>query len=81
MSLDHFPLSSKWQSAAGPKFNYKLAWFERLIAHAAKLRTAGCRRSGRRLQRRADGSGHLSNQIFRCNALIQPESASPLREC
>jgi exodeoxyribonuclease-3 len=25
----------------GPKFNYKLAWFERLIAHAAGLRTAG----------------------------------------
>ena len=25
----------------GPKFNYKLAWFERLIAHAAQLRTAG----------------------------------------
>jgi exodeoxyribonuclease-3 len=24
----------------GPKFNYKLAWFERLIDHAAKLRTA-----------------------------------------
>ena len=24
----------------GPKFNYKLAWFERLIAHAATLRTA-----------------------------------------
>jgi exodeoxyribonuclease-3 len=24
----------------GPKFNYKLAWFERLIAHAAKLRAA-----------------------------------------
>jgi exodeoxyribonuclease-3 len=24
----------------GPKFNYKLAWFERLIYHAAKLRTA-----------------------------------------
>ena len=22
----------------GPKFNYKLAWFERLIAHAADLR-------------------------------------------
>jgi exodeoxyribonuclease III len=21
----------------GPKFNYKLAWFERLIAHAAEL--------------------------------------------
>ena len=25
----------------GPKFDYKLAWFERLIAHAAELRTAG----------------------------------------
>jgi exodeoxyribonuclease-3 len=27
----------------GPKFDYKLAWFERLIAHAATLRTAGVR--------------------------------------
>jgi exodeoxyribonuclease III len=25
----------------GPKFDYKLAWFERLIAHAAELLTAG----------------------------------------
>jgi exodeoxyribonuclease-3 len=25
----------------GPKFNYKLAWFERLISHAADLRVAG----------------------------------------
>jgi exodeoxyribonuclease-3 len=25
----------------GPKFNFKLAWFERLIAHAAALMTAG----------------------------------------
>jgi exodeoxyribonuclease-3 len=25
----------------GPKFNYKLSWFERLIAHAAELRTTG----------------------------------------
>src|ERR1700735_2318035 len=25
----------------GPKFNYKLAWFERLIAHAAKLMARG----------------------------------------
>jgi exodeoxyribonuclease-3 len=41
----------------GPKFNYKLAWFERLIDHAAKLRrllcppfwraiTTSCRRFG-----------------------------------
>jgi exodeoxyribonuclease-3 len=26
----------------GPKFDYKLAWFERLIAHAAELLTAKC---------------------------------------
>ena len=26
----------------GPKFDYKLAWFERLIAHAAKLVEANC---------------------------------------
>src|SRR6202044_3159421 len=25
----------------GPKFDYKLAWFERLIAHAAELMAAG----------------------------------------
>jgi len=25
----------------GPKFDYKLAWFERLIAHASELMTAG----------------------------------------
>jgi exodeoxyribonuclease III len=25
----------------GPKFNYKLAWFERLIAHAAELKATG----------------------------------------
>ncbi len=27
----------------GPKFKYKLAWFERLIAHAAKLMASGAR--------------------------------------
>jgi exodeoxyribonuclease III len=25
----------------GPKFNYRLAWFERLIAHAAELMASG----------------------------------------
>jgi len=43
------------------KFNYKLAWFERLIAHAR--RTHGERRTrgaGWRLQCRADSAGHLS---------------------
>ena len=41
--------------AAGPKFDYKLAWFERLIEHAQSAdrprRAGGARR---RLQRRAD---------------------------
>jgi exodeoxyribonuclease III len=26
---------------SGPKFNYKLAWFERLIAHATELMASG----------------------------------------
>jgi exodeoxyribonuclease-3 len=45
----------------GPKFDYKLAWFERLNAHAAK--PSGQRRAGgagRRLQCRADRGRHLS---------------------
>ena len=29
----------------GPKFDYKLAWFERLIAHAAEFMPRACRRS------------------------------------
>ena len=38
----------------GPKFDYKLAWLERLIAHAAALYRVGrAGRAGRRLQRRA----------------------------
>jgi exonuclease III len=31
----------KGLAAFGPKFNYKLAWFERLIAHAAELMASG----------------------------------------
>ena len=34
-------LCAERQSAAGPKFDYKLAWMERLIAHAAELYAAG----------------------------------------
>ena len=38
----------------GPKFESKLAWFQRLITHAAELlRTGGAGRIGRRPQRRA----------------------------
>ena len=46
----------------GPKFDYKLAWLERLHAHAAELlaaRPAGG--AGRRLQRRAGAARHLSD--------------------
>ena len=44
----------------GPKFDYKLAWFERLIEHARKsVCVASARGAVRRLQRRADGLRHL----------------------
>ena len=46
--------------APGPKFDYKLRWFERLTAHAAEL--LGARRAGgagRRLQRHADRARRL----------------------
>jgi len=49
----------------GPKFDYKLAWFERLIEHGAELMKAGVPASCRRLQRRTDRAGHLSNAISR----------------
>ena len=48
----------------GPKFAYKMAWFERLIAHAADA--AGERPSGRarrRLQRGADRGRRLSDDL------------------
>ena len=48
----------------GPKFNYKLAWFERLIRHAAELMASGAPVIlGRRLQRGADAAGYLSHAI------------------
>ena len=50
----------------GPKFDYKLAWMERLAAHAADaLRRRRAGRAGRRLQRRADRPRHLSDQVLR----------------
>ena len=49
----------------GPKFDYKLAWFERLIAHAAELLASGLPGgAGRRLQRRADRRRHLSVEVL-----------------
>ena len=47
--LDRLPVPAQRQSGAGPKFDYKLRWFERLIAHAAEL--LGDRRAGRARRR------------------------------
>jgi exodeoxyribonuclease-3 len=40
-SADRFDLPAEWQPQPGPKFDYKLAWFERLIEHGAELMKAG----------------------------------------
>ena len=45
--------------APGPKFDYKLRWFERLAAHAAGLLARARRCARRRLQRHADRAGRL----------------------
>ena len=59
----------------GPTFNYKLAWVERLITHAAELMAAGAPVV-------LDGdfnvvptaAGYIPNAILDDDALIQPES-------
>ncbi len=69
----------------GPKFDYKLAWFDRLIAHAATL--IGQPRAGaadRRLQRgrHRRRRGHLLRRAHGSNdALLQPESRPPTSAC
>ena len=56
----------------GPKFDYKLAWFERLITHAAEpIRNRRAGHSGGGLQRRADRLRHLQH------ALMEEERAAP----
>jgi len=64
----------------GPKFAYKLAWFERLIAHAAALRAAG-------LPVVLAGDYNVvpteadiySSKSWSKNALLQPESRAAYR--
>ncbi len=49
----------------GPKFDYKLAWFERLIEHADGLLQVGASGgAGRRLQRGADRLRHLQPALL-----------------
>jgi exodeoxyribonuclease-3 len=65
----------------GPKFAYKMAWFERLIAHAAELQASGpSGRSRRRLQRGADrGRRPIHTTSYRDNALLQPAPRAAYR--
>jgi exodeoxyribonuclease-3 len=49
----------------GPKFDYKLVWLKRLAAHAGDLQLdRSARRAGGRLQRRANRSRHLPDQVL-----------------
>ena len=50
----------------GPKFDYKLAWLDRLISACGGAQGRGrAGRPDRRLQRRADGARYLSHQVLR----------------
>jgi len=61
----------------GPKFEYKLAWFEHLIDHRAELFKAGVPVVlGGRLQRRADNPGHLFDALPRYQR-VNSTSESP----
>jgi exodeoxyribonuclease-3 len=64
----------------GPKFDYKLAWFERLIAHAE-----GLHRSGRSVVLAGDFNVVPTNAdiynawLWRFDAVLQPESRDAYR--
>ena len=66
----------------GPKFDYKLAWFERLIAHAAELLASG-------VPVVLAGDYNVvptpqdiyPTRSLDDNALIQPKAGKPLRVC
>lgn len=64
----------------GPKFNYKLAWFERLITHAAELQRAGVPviLAGDYNVVPTDFDIYPSKS-WAGNALLQPESRAALR--
>ena len=66
----------------GPKFNYKLAWFERLIAHAAELMATGAPvvLAGDYNVVPTPQDIYPTRSLDN-NALIQPESRKPSRVC
>jgi exodeoxyribonuclease-3 len=66
----------------GPKFDYKLAWFERLIQHAAQLRDCGqpVVLAGDYNVVATDGVGDIySPASWRHDALLQPETRNAYR--
>jgi exodeoxyribonuclease-3 len=64
----------------GPKFAYKLAWFERLIAHAAELQASGhpVVLAGDYNVVPTDADVYPTTS-YRDNALLQPEPRAALR--
>jgi hypothetical protein len=64
----------------GPKFDYKLRWFDRLIDHAAELFAIGeARHARRRLQCHADRSRRLqARALARRRVVRAPGRAQPI---
>jgi exodeoxyribonuclease-3 len=65
----------------GPKFAYKMAWFERLIAHAATLRAAGVPvvLAGDYNVVPTERDMYPSKASYAKNALVQPEPRAAFR--
>ncbi len=67
----------------GPKFGYKLAWFERLIAHAGGLLAAGVPAvlAGDYNVVPTEADSVLARESWAKNALLQPEGAARRTVC
>ena len=78
---DQLPLPAQRQSPTRPKFRYKLAWFERLITHAAELKAANVPvvRAGDYNVVPAVQDHIYPTKSLDDNALVQPESRQAFR--
>ena len=63
----------------GPKFDYKLAWLERLIVHAASCTRPACRSCSPATTTSSRPTRHLPDQVLDDDALLQPESRAAFR--
>ena len=61
--LARLDLRSEWKPLTRSQFDYKLAWLERLTAHAAELCAAGAPVVLARLQRCANRPRHLPDEV------------------